>query len=73
VLNVAVLEQFIEATPLQKCEIAKAIHLRPSTFSQKVKGQRKFTIDEALNLAEVLQLNYVDFKKIWGNGVENVE
>jgi plasmid maintenance system antidote protein VapI len=73
VLNVAVLEQFIEATPLQKCEIAKAIHLSPSTFSQKVKGQRKFTIDEALNLAEVLQLNYVDFKKIWGNGVENVE
>lgn len=72
-LNVAVLEQFIEATPLQKCEIAKAINLSPSTFSQKVKGQRKFTIDEALNLAEVLQLNYVDFKKIWGNGVENVE
>ena len=72
-LNVAVLEQFIEATPLQKCEIAKAIHLSPSTFSQKVKGQRKFTIDEALNLAEVLQLNYVDFKKIWGNGEENVE
>lgn len=72
-LNVAVLEQFLEATPLQRCEVADAIHLSPSTFSQKVKGQRKFTIDEALNLAEVLQLDYVDFKKIWGNGVENVE
>jgi predicted metal-dependent phosphotriesterase family hydrolase len=54
-------------------EIANKIGLKKSSFSQKKNGQRNFTIEEAIDLAELLNLNYVDFKQIWGNGVNNYE
>jgi DNA-binding XRE family transcriptional regulator len=72
-LNVVVLKQFLDAFPMSDEEIANKIGLKKSSFSQKKNGQRNFTIEEAIDLAELLNLNYVDFKQIWGNGVNNYE
>lgn len=72
-LNVVVLKQFLDATPMSQKDIASKLEMAESTFSLKATGKRKFTIEEALDLAELLNLQYCDFKEVWGNGFENIE
>ena len=35
-------------------EVAEAAHMSPSTFSQKLKGKRGFTLDEAVRVKSYL-------------------
>lgn len=71
--NVGVLRQFVDAYPATQNDIAQKIGLKASVFSLKLSGDRKFTIEEALRLAELLQINYTDFKQIWGNDLQNYD
>ena len=48
-------------------EIARAMNIGQGLFSMKVNGQRRFSVPEAIKLAEILQLNFEDFKQIWRN------
>lgn len=66
-LNVVVLKQFLNATPMTQNEIARKMGIGQSLFSMKVNGQRRFSVPEAIKLAEILQLNFEDFKQIWCN------
>lgn len=66
-LNVVVLRQFLNATPMTQNEIARKMGIGQGLFSMKVNGQRRFSVPEAIKLAEILQLNFEDFKQIWRN------
>lgn len=66
-LNVVVLRQFLDAMPMSQKEIARAMNIGQGLFSMKVNGQRRFSVPEAIKLAEILQLNFEDFKQIWRN------
>jgi plasmid maintenance system antidote protein VapI len=66
-LNVVVLRQFLDATPMSQNEIARAMNIGQGLFSMKVNGQRRFSVPEAIKLAGILQLNFEDFKQIWRN------
>ena len=46
-------------------EIASKLGMSQSCFSNKVNNRRLFRIEEALKLAEVLNLNVDDMRKLW--------
>lgn len=71
--NVGVLKQFLDAYPATQNDIARKLGINYTNFSRKLNGERKFTIEEALKLAELLQINYTDFKQIWGNDLKNYD
>jgi antitoxin component HigA of HigAB toxin-antitoxin module len=71
--NIGVLRQFVDAYPATQNDIARKLGINYTNFSRKLNGERKFTIEEALKLAELLQINYTDFKQIWGNDLKNYD
>lgn len=71
--NVGVLKQFLDAYPATQNDIAKKLGINYTSFSRKLNGERKFSIEEALKLAELLQINYEDFKQIWGDDLKNYD
>jgi len=48
-----------------KSEIAKALKMSLSRFSQKTTGLRRFTVEESLELANVLDLTIEDMREVW--------
>lgn len=66
-LDVVVLDKILDSAPMKRKTIAKSLGVGFSTFSQKANGHRKFTAEEAIQLAELLGLSLDDLKAIWGD------
>lgn len=47
---------------LTQKDVGDAIHLAPSTVSQKLNGARSMYLDEAFKLAEILKIAPEDFR-----------
>lgn len=62
-LDVVVLKNFLR--PYKNYEVAEKMGMTPSRLSQKINGQRSFTVEEALQLQEVLGLSLEDMKGVW--------
>lgn len=50
----------------KKTQIAREMDITITNFSQKIHGERKFTVDEALRLSKILGLKTIDeMQEIW--------
>lgn len=64
-LDIVALEDVIEKSGMKRGAIAKDLQMSASQFSQKANGSRRFTIEEALKMADLFDLSLADFKKLW--------
>lgn len=64
-LDVVSFKKLIKDSKKTQNEIAEQIGLTASQFSQKANGIRRFTVPEALKLAEVFDLSIEDLRQLW--------
>lgn len=64
-LDVVSLKELIKDSKKTQTEIAEEMKMSTSQFSQKVNGARRFTVPEALRLAEILKLDLKGLKNLW--------
>lgn len=62
-LDVVALDRLLEDK--KKSDIARKMLLTTTSFAQKKNGQRRFTVEEALKLAEILGLTLDDMRELW--------